>query len=891
MIYPDENIIRFIAVIKKEYNDLKKDLQSHPNDKREAEFEIRITDSNKNHSISEDLYKELIYKCKGYKSKITNSIVNSYKENFREIITDQEKIYQIKEGKQNEDRSFSKKENNKKSYNIRYSYCVEKTILQASGKISKSRKRERIEFDTGKGYIYFLTKVTVKSKVTYEFEIEFDIEKLTFDLIKDSLLIIDDKFDSNLSIDQKSDILKKVKNIKPFQPINISEENYITLKENVYQVTNKLDGERSLIYCSNAMYLISKKNVNYIGPANTKIECLLDTEFFKGKYYVFDCYIYEGRNISNKLLSHRLKCANEIVKTNPLLIMKKFSLNLLEYSEELLNTLNKDENDGLIYTPENPQKGLEIFKWKFPEKMSIDFRVKSDGQMSIKEKGVFKTTFFYRLCVYTKSDKDGNTPFRIKDTFATYSSDSKLIENGIYEFIYQGKFILLRQRQDKILPNFIKTAYNVWKDIIHPFESYKLLDMFRPLYKYRKYHNRIKRDMINKFCKHKTILDLGVGRGGDLFKYEKAESEQVFGVEPYETNYKDLEKRLVESVSSFKDKVKLITTTAQDTNKIIEEIGEGVDVVSSFFSLSFFFFPSKPEDLINFVQTVSQSLKEGGRFIGTTIDGEKTKKLLMDKPDKKFNFDDGFIKMNPDETITFEVKGTIVESQLESLVDFDRLVKELKSFGIECEETSFFEESDDLTRFENILNRLYRKFVFKKNKLSDKIDELSTEIDIYDLMTQTKDEKCIKMFEEYLKIINKFDVFKIPPEHHYNVMTEFYNMKKFINPYNSINLLKAYCLYGDRLNKTYVREKIPKNAVLLKDYKKKENYPALRDQLIRTLELFKDKIDYQSLKDGLMVSEQKDGLVRLIFTDYSKMKIMPSEFKDPTDLISILEFL
>ena len=825
-------------------------------------------------------------KCNDIKPVKTTSIVNTY-ENFREIISDKDTIYQIKDGKLKFDRTFSK--NEKDFYNIRYSFSIEQTILPPSDrkKVLLCRNRDRTEFDTKKGYTYVFTKITVKTNVSYEFEIEFDIEKLTIETIKESLLIIDSKFESNLSNEQSNIILQKIKNIKPLQPINISEDNYLTFKENKYQVTNKLDGERSLIYCSDALYSIKKK-VNYIGPS-VNLESLLDTEFFKGKYYVFDCYIYRGNNISKESLSNRLKYANEIVKSNTLLIMKKFSSDLLEYSEELLKTLNKDENDGLIYTPEDPTKVLNIFKWKFPEKMSIDFRVKYDGEMSIKTDGVFKTTFFYNLCIYT--DKNDSAPFKIKDGNASYKSDKKLIENGIYEFIYQGEFILLRQREDKTRPNYIKTANNVWKDIMHPFESYKLLDMFRPLYKYRKYHNRIKRDMITKFCKNKQVLDLGVGRGGDLFKYENAQTEKVFGVEPYETNYKDLQKRLVESVSEFKHKVKLITTTAQDTPTILENVGiNGVDVVSSFFSLSFFFFPSKPEDLMNFVQTVSQTLKEDGLFIGTTIDGGETRKLLMSMPEKTFNFGDGFVKMNKDETITFEVKGTIVETQLESLVDFDRLVQQLKLVGIELDQTSFF-ESKDLPPNENILNGLYRKFVFKKNTLSVDIKNLCTEMNIYDLMSRTTDEKCIKMFDEYLKMSNKFDVFKIPIKHHYDIMNEFYNMKKFIHTYDSINLLKAYSLYGDRLNKSYVREKIPENAVLLSAYKKKENYPALRDQLVRTLGLFKNKIDYGSLNDGLMVSEQKDGLVRLIFNDYSKMKISPDEFKDHTDVVKILEYL
>jgi len=374
-------------------------------------------------------------------------------------------------------------------------------------------------------------------------------------------------------------------------------------------------------------------------------------------------------------LTSRLQHAEILCKNSDLFVMKKFSNELLKETIHLVDTLNRDENDGLIYTPDNPILGLPILKWKFHEKMSIDFLVKEKDQN------------IYEL--YVKGYK-GLIPFLIENKkTAEYISLEPLEDNKIYEFLYQNeKFFLLRQRKDKKEPNFITTANSVWKDIIKPFESFKLINMFKPLRNYRKYHNKIKSELIEKFCKNKTILDLGVGAGGDLNKYSKVNIKELFGVEPYDVNYKEFEKRIVENPPPFQ--IKLLKIGAENTDDIVKDVGvEGVDIVSSFFSLSFFFFPGT-NNLDNLVQTIFQNLKEDGFFIGTTIDGKRTKELLDPLPDKKFNFGEGFIQINKDQTVTFEIKGTIVETQKESLVDFELLTKKLQDVGIILEDSKFF---------------------------------------------------------------------------------------------------------------------------------------------------------------------------------------------------------
>ncbi len=901
-IFIDKRLQSFLERIKTDFSDAK----NH-------EFEIRFSKSGEN-AIPRDIFADLLQKFKT-KYKITdelkfnNSVVKFYKmtkggltTEFRKIQTSKDTICQIKNGKENIDRSYRLGKSGE-SYTIRYSSstetnmeCPSETMKAGDIKIVKvlERRRNRFEYDTGNGYTYMFTKIKEgqSEEIRYEFEIEYDIKQLSPERIQESLWLITDYFQTNLTIDKVDSLLKGPKapfaqfdrdvRLMPPKPVNIKVDSYQTLRSNRYTVTNKLDGERFLLFfMDECVYSRQGDKVAYITDCDKKWDnTLIDAEFFKGQFYFFDCYMFQNRPLQRELLDQRLQFAEEAAKTHPaLFVMKIFYKNLYKDTETLLESLPKEDNDGLIYTPQQIAPNQPVFKWKFPEKMSIDFRVIQAGQDGAKYK--------YYLCVYTPRDQKGETIFDTEHGSAIYLSDTELENKTIYEFMYDKtakKFVLHRPRPDKDRPNFVNVAIDVFKDMVRPFESYKLLELFKPMFKFRKYHNQIKREIIQHFCGNKTVLDLGIGRGGDIDKYKQAGAKKVFGVEPNATNYGELLERFPEYVKTGKDTfMELIKTDAQDTAQIVEKVGvectEGVDVVASFFSLSFFFFPDKPDDLQKLVQTISQNLKEGGHFIGTTIDGDRTKALLNGLPDKTFNFGDGSIKLNADETVLFEIKGTIVETQLESLVNCERLLNELRDVGLEYlgedNYSHFFNGNKELSREENTLNSLYRTFVFRKHRLSAKIRELCSTKKVSDLLTRTEDNRCVDLF--YKLFETKVDMFNVPPEHTYDALKEFMFTKRFINPIDSPYLIKTVAITGGRLNKVVFRQKIPSTAVLLSDYttvENKKNYPILREQILKTLEILKQaSIDYGNLTPkGLLVSEESDGNIRVLFYDYSRTR-------------------
>jgi hypothetical protein len=152
---------------------------------------------------------------------------------------------------------------------IRYSFSIEQTIdcPEKHGKPSFTRQRYRFEYDTLKGYTYMFTVITNKNPYDFEVEIEFDIEKMTPELVKESIDELLSLFlSSNLDIAHIRTVYDRISRFEKIipKPINIKEEYAQILKDNVYYVTNKLDGQRFLLYFYNGnVYSIQNKNVTF----------------------------------------------------------------------------------------------------------------------------------------------------------------------------------------------------------------------------------------------------------------------------------------------------------------------------------------------------------------------------------------------------------------------------------------------------------------------------------------------------------------------------------------------------------------------------------------------------------------------------------------------------
>lgn len=138
----------------------------------------------------------------------------------------------------------------------------------------------------------------------------------------------------------------------------------------------------------------------------------------------------------------------------------------------------------------------------------------------------------------------------------------------------------------KVYPNFNTKTLNLTFEF-----KFGVLYIPRCLNIYRKIHNEIKSYLIQEYCNKPKILDLGAGKGGDLFKYNNnLDIKKIYLVEPNEENIRELKERLnkLQTIKTHEYDLIIINAKSQDTEKIVnaiknEQTNSKVNVVSSFF--------------------------------------------------------------------------------------------------------------------------------------------------------------------------------------------------------------------------------------------------------------------------------------------------------------------
>jgi hypothetical protein len=262
----------------------------------------------------------------------------------------------------------------------------------------------------------------------------------------------------------------------------------------------------------------------------------------------------------------------------------------------------------------------------------------------------------------------------------------------------------------------------------------------------RDFHNRyVKFKLINHMSKsNHNLLDMTVGKGGDLPKWIQAKFNSVVGIDYSVDNIENpldgacarylqekqrkayIPKCMFLSGDSSKNIKNGTAFGEKERNKLImnalygqgsrdpKEIGEGVaamfgvgergfDIISNQFSTHYFF--KNKQTLLEFAKNLTENCKVGGYIIGTCYDGKKIFDLLKDKntnetitqKDNEGNILWRMVKkyegnvLNYDETsLGLEIdilQESIGKKHTEYLVVFEYFTKILESFGfIPCPE-------------------------------------------------------------------------------------------------------------------------------------------------------------------------------------------------------------
>ena len=297
----------------------------------------------------------------------------------------------------------------------------------------------------------------------------------------------------------------------------------------------------------------------------------------------------------------------------------------------------------------------------------------------------------------------------------------------------------------------------------------------------RDFHNWIKLVLISNITKllpyksKMSLLDIAVGRGGDLSKWNKSNISYVFGFDKNEKsiNNDDPENPgAIERLSSFrgskfKDIKFMVGDALKPSKPLLNNIESflkknhlnGFNVVSCQFALHYFF---KSETELRIILTlISRYLSPGGFFIGTTINGDTIKNMFKDIKEKVYSTELFRIQRNFPKTIKspygneynftiFDTKdkanyfNTIGVSK-EYLVNFKVLEEIAAEYKLAPVKLNFFEDytlekqkmfveikkntinfndilkmgkwkpkSKDLSKEERELNGLYTTFAFTK---------------------------------------------------------------------------------------------------------------------------------------------------------------------------------
>ena len=304
----------------------------------------------------------------------------------------------------------------------------------------------------------------------------------------------------------------------------------------------------------------------------------------------------------------------------------------------------------------------------------------------------------------------------------------------------------------------------------------------------RDFHNLyVKRKLILSVSNpDQTLIDLAVGKAGDMPKWIAAKLSFVFGVDVSKDNienrmdgacarylnYRKKYKRMpyalfVNGNSSlnirngsglFTEKGKEIVNAVVGVGaKDEEKLGKGVyrqfgkaekgfDIVSCQFAIHYFF--ENLSSLKNFLINVTQNLQVGGHFIGTSYDGKKIFAALQDKEKgesifktkdhkkiweikKQYN-DEDFLDNSTSVGYAIDVyQESINKTFREYLVNYDYLVRIAENFGLvplSKEESNRLQLPSGMGNFndlyKNMEDELKKRPYFKKEiKTANKMSE------------------------------------------------------------------------------------------------------------------------------------------------------------------------
>lgn len=592
--------------------------------------------------------------------------------------------------------------------------------------------------------------ITIINEEFVEVELEILDETFTLDDVKDYVRAL---YGDYLPGDIPYDVLDSALKFKdyPFTTTDARELSRKDLSANFffdktgrpkYFVSVKADGIRGYLVMSNGkVWIITNlyfklihtvsdgtmaKFKTFKSPTVIEVEVMKDDSIF-----MYDCILLFGRDEKNmnyeKRFNDMIPFRNFMVKEKvPCSLKEIFPLKNQDSFFDTIETVNSRRNtietDGLVFTPNCPYY-ITDDKDRLVQRMPMDVRTSGNYPDILKWKDVITIDFMVGdngKLYFSDRDEDGKDQLVLfdGDSYNPYLNTKKhKLQKGIYEFKWEdGEFVMRNPRPDKVKPNNKNAVMNNWRNIMNPITIETLTG--KDMILIRNHHNLIKKSIFSKIPTQSHILDIGGGRGGDLYKYPAGSS--VVAVDPSEENLREFRLRYSNMKDTeYKPRVNFINGDILTSVKKIEAIGvDQVDAVTLMLSASFFW--KSPESVQKLADVINKFVKPGGTLAIFTINGDVLRESLHLNP--KYNNLGLKISLKPWEkgkgqVVKIDFPGTITETQKEYCVFMDCLESRLPDFS----ETRFtFKGEEFMSKAQKEFNNFYTVHMYTRKKSTKK---------------------------------------------------------------------------------------------------------------------------------------------------------------------------
>ena len=420
-------------------------------------------------------------------------------------------------------------------------------------------------------------------------------------------------------------------------------------------------------------------------------------------FLIFDTMMYDDENVSAKDFIDRKNYISNIVKLSPNLFEKIFieANNIANAIEEVRSRKKPFEynTDGIIFTEKTGNYAkTKSYKWKSVEDTTIDFLIRAcpKSLLGIEPYTTEPNQTLYCLFsgidsgvmrklnirpiknykeLFPRAEAARYMPIQFSPSSNPYAylfrSDQHELDNKIVEMHYDTQtesWRLHKIRDDKTRDaehgiaygNDFRVAELVWQNYFNPItiEDFKMTkeeglasvyfkDHDVAEYKaMRSYNSFVKEMLFNPYHGVSWAIDLGSGKGQDLFRYTRAGIQNVLFADLDRMALDELINRkyafALEKPKSFQPKSQSshininileidLNSAYTDVLLLIKRRGYplpsgGVPLIIC--NLAIHYFVGTEAMRTNFANLVKGLLAPGGRFIFTTFDGQKVFDLV-----------------------------------------------------------------------------------------------------------------------------------------------------------------------------------------------------------------------------------------------------------------------